>query len=157
GEAWAERRSEVDEQGRRVTEAIGRRLPTAEDLPDRSTLEAAVAAIAGQFDPVHGGFGGAPKFPQQPTLEFLLLAYDRPWGGSAAEMLKRTLAAMAAGGIRDHLGGGFARYSVDSRWLVPHFEKMLYDNAQLARLYLWAGREFGSGPLVQVAVDTFEY
>ncbi|HSJ34867.1 MAG TPA: thioredoxin domain-containing protein [Acidimicrobiia bacterium] len=157
GEAWAERRSEVDEQGRRVTEAIGRRLPAARDLPDRSILEAAVAAIAGQFDPVHGGFGGAPKFPQQPTLEFLLRVHDRPWGGSAEEMLKRTLAAMAAGGIRDHLGGGFARYSVDDRWLVPHFEKMLYDNAQLARLYLWAGREFGSGPLVQVAVDTLEY
>jgi uncharacterized protein len=157
GEAWTERRSEVDEQGRRVSEAIGRRLPPAEDLPGEAVLAEAVGAIAGQFDPGHGGFGGAPKFPQQPTLEFLLRAHDRPWGGSAAEMVKRTLAAMAAGGIRDHLGGGFARYSVDARWLVPHFEKMLYDNAQLARLYLWAGREFDSGPMIQVAVDTLEY
>jgi uncharacterized protein len=156
-EAWATRRDQVREQADRLREAISRRLPVADDLPGPETLEQAVEAIAAQFDQRHGGFGHAPKFPQQPVLEFLLRVHDRPWAGASGDMVHRTLAAMAAGGIRDQLGGGFARYSVDERWLVPHFEKMLYDNAQLARLYLWAGVEFRSEPLIEVARDTMEY
>ena len=156
-EAWRERRSDVAEQARRVVETIGRRLPTSQDLPGEEALAQAVQQLQTQYDGQHGGFGGAPKFPQQPVLDFLLRVHDRPWAEGAAEMVQHTLAAMAAGGIRDHLGGGFSRYSVDAHWLVPHFEKMLYDNAQLARLYLWAGVEFGSTPLEEVAVDTLEY
>jgi hypothetical protein len=156
-EAWAERRPDLGRQAEKVTGAIGQVMPSAADLPGEQTLAAAVEAISGQYDPVHGGFGGAPKFPQQPVIEFLLRIHDRPWAGRAAEMVKGSLAAMAAGGIRDHLGGGFARYSVDTRWLVPHFEKMLYDNAQLARLYLWAGVEFESESMTEVAIDTLEY
>ena len=156
-EAWSERRHDLTDQAQKVTDAIGHRLPPALDLPGQTELEAALRAITGQYDPAHGGFGGAPKFPQQPVLEFLLRVHDRPWAGTAAGMVQGTLAAMAAGGIRDHLGGGFARYSVDAAWLVPHFEKMLYDNAQLARLYLWAGVEFESEPLTEVAIDTLEY
>ncbi len=156
-EVWRERRDDVTEQAQRVTEAIGQRLPPYPDMPGEAELTQAVEALTGQFDPQHGGFGNAPKFPQQPVLEFLLRAHDRPWAPRAAEMVRATLAAMAAGGIRDHLGGGFARYSVDARWLVPHFEKMLYDNAQLARLYLWAGVEFHSRAMTEVAIDTLEY
>lgn len=156
-EAWTERRSDVTSQAERVTAALGQRLAAAEDLPGEQVLADAVTAISSQFDPAHGGFGSAPKFPQQPVLEFLLRIHDRPWASSAGEMVHSSLAAMAAGGIRDHLGGGFSRYSVDARWLVPHFEKMLYDNTQLARLYLWAGVEFDSAVLREVAVDTIEY
>ena len=156
-DAWTDRRDEVGQQAERLKEAIGQKLPVADDLPDASVLAAAAEALAGQFDDRHGGFGAAPKFPQQPVLEFLLRVHDREWAEPAREMVHRTLAAMAAGGIRDHLGGGFARYSVDERWLVPHFEKMLYDNAQLARLYLWAGLDFDSEPLIEVSRDTLEY
>ncbi len=156
-EAWQSRRHEVDEQANRLRGAIGRRLASVESLPGETALADAVSTLASQFDPEHGGFGGAPKFPQQPVLEFLLRVHRTPYGGSAAHMLHTTMAAMAAGGIRDHLGGGFARYSVDSGWLVPHFEKMLYDNAQLARLYLWAGVEFESDPFLEVAAETLEY
>ncbi|CAN5878787.1 thioredoxin domain-containing protein [soil metagenome] len=156
-EAWKSRRSEVTDQANRLRGAIGRRLVAVESLPGESALAEAISTLASQFDPAHGGFGGAPKFPQQPVLEFLLRVHRRPYGGSAAHMLHTTLAAMAAGGIRDHLGGGFSRYSVDERWLVPHFEKMLYDNAQLARIYLWAGVEFDSDPFLQVAAETLEY
>jgi len=133
-EAWRQRRQDISEQGKRVVDVLGQRLPPAQDLPGEEALANAVRTLGGQFDPRHGGFGGAPKFPQQPVLEFLLRVHHEPWAESAGDMVKTTLARMAAGGIRDHLGGGFARYSVDAHWLVPHFEKMLYDNAQLARL-----------------------
>ena len=108
--------------------------------PTPALLEAAVAELAGRFDPEWGGFGGAPKFPQ-PTLVDLALCHARvhagtPAGRNAAEMATLTLDAMAAGGIHDHLGGGFARYSTDGEWLVPHFEKMLYDQAGLLRAFL---------------------
>ena len=92
--------------------------------------------LARSFDGEHGGFGSAPKFPQASVLEFLL-RYQRSTGNErAARMLRLTLDKMAAGGMYDQIGGGFHRYSVDAIWLVPHFEKMLYDNAQLARVYL---------------------
>jgi uncharacterized protein YyaL (SSP411 family) len=153
-QAWRERREEVGEQARRVVEAISRDLPPGVDLPG---LEGAYQALAQSFDPSHGGFGGAPKFPQQPALEFLLRVWEEPWAPAARSMLTETLQAMAAGGIHDQLGGGFARYSVDAHWLVPHFEKMLYDNAQLGRLYLWAGIEFGRPDFLDVARATFDY
>jgi len=98
-------------------------------------LARGVGSLAGRFDSEHGGFSSHTKFPSPPQLELLLAAYQSKVPGPALEMLRKTLDEMAAGGIYDHLGGGFARYSVDERWLVPHFEKMLYDNAQLLGLY----------------------
>ncbi|MGH8934921.1 MAG: thioredoxin domain-containing protein [Acidimicrobiia bacterium] len=156
-EAWAGRRNQVVDQAERLTEAISRQVAPAGDLPERDVLEAAYQGLQAQFDSAHGGFGGAPKFPQAPVLEFLLRIAGEPWAPEALPMAYRTLEAMARGGIYDHLGGGFARYSVDSTWLVPHFEKMLYDNAQLARLYLRAWQETGEERLRQVAVETLEY
>jgi hypothetical protein len=120
-------------------------------------LAAAHHAIGSAFDPINGGFGSAPKFPQQPVLEFLLRTHGEEWAARGADMLNRTLSEMADGGIHDHLGGGFARYSVDNQWLVPHFEKMLYDNAQLARIYLWAGVELEEPRFITVARSTLDY
>ncbi len=100
----------------------------------------ALAAVISQFDPVYGGFGNAPKFPQASVLEFLLRHWRRTGSSEALDIALTTLDHMAAGGINDQIGGGFARYSVDRTWLVPHFEKMLYDNAQLMSLYLDAWR-----------------
>jgi hypothetical protein len=156
-DAWETKREEVVGQSDRLTEAISRSIPNAEDLPDETILTTAYEAFASSFDPINGGFGGAPKFPQQPVLESLLRARDESWAPRAGHMLKVTLSEMADGGIHDHLGGGFARYSVDDQWLVPHFEKMLYDNAQLARLYLWAGIELEMPRFVDVARTTLSY
>ena len=105
---------------------------------DRAILDRATANLAQSFDPAHGGWGGAPKFPASMTIEHLLRRFVRAGDVQALTMARRTLDAMAAGGIHDQLGGGFARYATDAVWLVPHFEKMLYDNAQLARVYLHA-------------------
>ncbi|HEV2065655.1 MAG TPA: thioredoxin domain-containing protein [Thermomicrobiales bacterium] len=117
--------------------------------PEAGTLSAAITDTAllnleAHFDTEHGGFGGAPKFPQGSVLEFLLHHHRRSGSESALRMLTLTLDRMAAGGIYDHLGGGFARYAVDAIWLVPHFEKMLYDNAQLMSIYLDAWRITGT-------------
>jgi uncharacterized protein len=154
--AWRERRPDVEEQAANLLSAISGVIPGGA-LPDETTLEAAFAAIGNSFDPLNGGFGNAPKFPQQPILEFLLRSLGRSWADGADRMLTTTLESMAAGGIHDQIGGGFARYSVDDRWLVPHFEKMLYDNAQLARIYLWAGIELARPELVTVARTTLGY
>jgi uncharacterized protein len=156
-DAWENRRHEITEQAGRLTETISRRVPVGGTFPGQDVLEAAYRALEAAYDPVHAGFGSAPKFPQQPVLEFLLRIVHQPWAPRAAEMLGATLVAMARGGIYDQLGGGFARYSTDSTWLVPHFEKMLYDNAQLARLYLWAWRELGHPELASIAEETLEY
>jgi uncharacterized protein YyaL (SSP411 family) len=125
-------------------------------LPDGTVLETAVASLERSFDPRHGGWGGAPKFPQPMTIEFLL---RRAVGGDdrALAMARRTLDAMADGGIHDQLGGGFHRYATDAIWLVPHFEQMLYDNAQLARAYLHAWQLTGDRRYRDVAVGTLDY
>ncbi|HUF94891.1 MAG TPA: thioredoxin domain-containing protein, partial [Acidimicrobiia bacterium] len=153
-EAWTNNREEIGEQADRLVEAISGEIPTGE-VPDGTTLGRAVEALLSQYDATFGGFGGAPKFPQQPVLEFLLRwkAVD----GSVDNPIRTTLTRIADGGIHDHLAGGFARYSVDRKWLVPHFEKMLYDNAQLARLYLWAGIELDEPRFVAVARKTLDY
>ncbi len=156
-DAWRDRRDDVLSQADRITEALRQTLPPADELPLPDLLRRALTMLSGSFDRTHGGFGGAPKFPQQPTLEFLLRAAGEPWGSEAAQMLRRTLHAMDRGGIHDHVGGGFARYAVDDRWTVPHFEKMLYDNAQLARLYLWAGIELDEPRFLDVALDILDY
>jgi uncharacterized protein YyaL (SSP411 family) len=155
-EAWRDRRDEVTSQSERVTEAIGRTIaePGADVLdPSRAhaVADAAFATLRRTFDERWGGFGGAPKFPQTSVLRWLL---DRSARGDAdaLAMLTRTLDAMADGGIHDHVGGGFARYSTDATWHVPHFEKMLYDNAQLLELYSRASVVTGSERYRDVAL-----
>ncbi|CAN5781161.1 thioredoxin domain-containing protein [soil metagenome] len=152
--AWTNSRDDVLSQADKLVEAISGDIADGE-VPDGATLRQAASSIVSQFDATFGGFGQAPKFPQQPVLEFLLRW--RVVDPSVDEPLRVTLERMADGGIHDHLAGGFARYSVDRKWLVPHFEKMLYDNAQLARIYLWAGIELDEGRFVDVARKTLDY
>ena len=156
-DAWSNRRADVTEQAAKITAALAAEIPEASAALDAGTLGKAHIALTGNFDQVNGGFGSSPKFPQAPTLEFLLRAWEQPWAPEARRMLRQTLVNMQRGGIHDHLGGGFARYSVDERWLVPHFEKMLYDNAQLAHIYLWAGIEFEEPGFVRTARSTLDY
>jgi uncharacterized protein YyaL (SSP411 family) len=156
-DAWRERRERVELQGDRVTEAIARasRLPRGADVDD-AVLRAAFDALRGAFDARFGGFGGAPKFPQPMTLEFCLRMAVRGFG-DAEDIVVATLEHMADGGIYDQVGGGFARYATDEAWHVPHFEKMLPDNAQLAALYLRAWQHTGRERFREVAVATLEY
>jgi uncharacterized protein YyaL (SSP411 family) len=137
-EAYKERPQEIAETGtsllnelRRLSQSGGSDHPIEQEL-----LDAAYAGIARSYDSTNGGFGGAPKFPPAMTLEFLLRTYARTGNRDALQMIDHTCRKMAGGGMYDQLGGGFHRYSTDARWLVPHFEKMLYDNALLSRLYL---------------------
>jgi uncharacterized protein len=143
-EAWRSQRDQVRDQGRRVTESISRTamLRESTDPLTEAVARGAFEVVRRQFDREWGGVGGAPKFPQPATWEFVLRCHMRGYDG-ALEMITTTLDRMAGGGMYDHVGGGFHRYSVDGRWLVPHFEKMLYDNAQLARLYLHAHQVTG--------------
>ncbi|MEX1286999.1 MAG: thioredoxin domain-containing protein [Acidimicrobiia bacterium] len=157
GATWDRQREEVAGQAARLTAAIGRTLPAGDAPVDDDALAAAYGRIVGQADRTFGGFGGAPKFPQAPVLDFLARVADRPWAPEARPIVAATLDAMAAGGLRDHVGGGFARYSVDARWEIPHFEKMLYDNAQLIRLYLRSWQAGGPDRHRDVAVSTIEY
>jgi uncharacterized protein YyaL (SSP411 family) len=157
-EAWLERRSDAVDQGKRVATALARGADLVEsrDPLTESLLRLAHAELSQQFDQHWGGFGPAPKFPQPMTLEFLLRMHVRGYPGSL-EMVTTTLDRMADGGIHDQIGGGFHRYSTDERWLVPHFEKMLYDNALLARLYVHAGQVTGNSRYHEVAVQTLRY
>ncbi|MGH2573389.1 MAG: thioredoxin domain-containing protein [Actinomycetota bacterium] len=157
-EAWRDQRAKIVEQGRRVVGSIERAgaLRASNDPLSEDVLLQAHAALSGAFDPRWGGFGGAPKFPQPMTLEFLLRCHVRGYTESL-QMVDQTLEKMAAGGIYDHLGGGFHRYSVDERWHVPHFEKMLYDNAQLARLFVRAWQVTDRNRYRRVAQETLEY
>jgi uncharacterized protein len=152
-ESWEQNREEIRAGGERLRERLsgGAQLTPATEPPDERALDQAVATLAEIFDARHGGFGRAPKFPQAPVLELLLLRDD------GRTMALTTLHAMAGGGIHDQLGGGFARYSVDATWTVPHFEKMLYDNALLARAYLHGWRASGDERLRDVCVDTLEW
>ena len=156
-DAWENQRDDLLSQADRLIETIGRSMPVGDALPGSATLESAYRSISATFDKNDGGFGGAPKFPQQPVLELLLRVRGESWAAQADEMLTISLTHMADGGIHDHLGGGFSRYSVDTHWLVPHFEKMLYDNGQLARLYLWAGIELDNTRFIEVCRSTLDY
>jgi len=128
-----------------------------EAIAGQDLLDHSFRFLASRFDSTFGGFGGAPKFPQPVTLEFALRVHKRTDDPEALEMVTRTLGAMARGGIHDHLAGGFHRYSVDARWLVPHFEKMLYDNALLGRLYLNAYQVTGDTEFRRVAEGTLDH
>jgi uncharacterized protein len=156
-EAWEGRRGEIEGQATRLRDAVAAPLVPVEEPPDAAALSSAHDAITRVFDATFGGFGLQPKFPQASTLEFLLRSAGRVWAPRSAEMLVASLAAMHRGGIHDRVGGGFARYSVDRQWLVPHFEKMLYDNALLARLYARAHQVTGSSRFEAAARSTLEY
>jgi uncharacterized protein YyaL (SSP411 family) len=151
-EAWDTQREEIREQGQKVAPRLGGgALLTASEQPlQADELDEAVATLRRSFDSVHGGFGGAPKFPQAPVLEFLL-ARGEP------AMALQTLRSMAGGGIFDQVGGGFARYSVDAQWRVPHFEKMLYDNALLARALVHGYQASGDELLRRTAEETLDW
>ena len=126
-------------------------------LPSRLSWTGRFAGLAASFDPIHGGFGPAPKFPAPMTLEFLLRRWRDHRDEATLRMVTLTLDHMADGGIHDQLGGGFARYSTDAHWLAPHFEKMLYDNALLAHAYLEAFRATGSDRYAEVARTTLDF
>jgi uncharacterized protein YyaL (SSP411 family) len=164
--AWREDRGSVVGQAQRIGSALAERAGSADWLdgqagqagPDAAALaaacDAAVTALGASFDSTHGGFGGAPKFPPSMVLEFLLRHHERVAGPQALPLAGQTAHAMARGGMYDQLGGGFARYSVDAAWVVPHFEKMLYDNALLARVYAHLWRRTGDELARRVAADT---
>ena len=158
-DAWQQRRQQVEEQSEKLREFIAEH--TAFDLSPSTltltTLREAGEAIQANFDPIHGGFGAAPKFPQAMSLDFLLRRYHRTQDLSLLNAITKTLDSMAFGGIYDQIGGGFHRYSVDERWLVPHFEKMLYDNALLSRLYLDAFMRTRNPLYERIACETLDY
>jgi uncharacterized protein YyaL (SSP411 family) len=152
-EAWRERPEAVREQGARLADAISSQATLERDPQAgvaQSVIPDSVRALATGFDSAHGGWGGAPKFPPHSTLEFLMAAGE-------PDMALQTLRAMAAGGIYDQVGGGFARYAVDGTWTVPHFEKMLYDNALLARAYLHAWQVSDEPRFAEVCRETLDW
>ncbi|MEJ8569362.1 thioredoxin domain-containing protein [Elongatibacter sediminis] len=157
-DAWANRREDVDSTAEQVTRHLAQAGETAAaGRIDSADLDLAVEGLKQSFDPKQGGFGGAPKFPQPMVLDFLLREQVRTGSNEALHMARFTLERMADGGIHDHLGGGFARYATDAGWLVPHFEKMLYDNAQLARSYLHLWQVTGEAGFRAVAESTLAY
>ena len=151
-EAWGERSAEIRAGGERMREQLsgGALLKPSEQPVEEASLDAAADKLRASFDAVNGGFGGAPKFPQASVIEFLMARGER-------EMALYTLRSMAGGGIHDQIGGGFHRYAVDATWTVPHFEKMLYDNALLARAYLHGFQLCGDERLLEVCVDTLDW
>jgi len=159
-ETWRTRRAEVEEASNRITDelrSMAAGLPGGGPPIQAALCDHAVAAVLQDEDLEHGGFGGAPKFPPSALLEALLRAHERSGDVPPRQAVERTCTAMARGGIYDQLAGGFARYSVDAFWVVPHFEKMLYDNALLLRAYAhWARRT--SNPLARrVATETAQF
>ena len=157
--AWREQRADVEAAGGRLVQGLVEqsRLEAGVDDPTPDLLAAAARAIEASFDAANGGWGRAPKFPQPMTIEFLLRHHLATGDPRPLLVARRSLEAMANGGLRDQLGGGFHRYSTDAHWLVPHFEQMLYDNAQLARVYLHAWALTGDADLLAVATGTLDY
>ena len=157
---WVEKRDEVENNAAQITAAIRRQkasLQAPPMVPDTVLVNRAVAAIKGRYDAFNGGFGGAPKFPPCIRLEFLLESLQREPDERALEIVRHTLVAMARGGIYDQVGGGFHRYATDAQWQIPHFEKMLYNQAHLSHLYLKAYRATGEESWKRVAEDIFRF
>ncbi|MEU5277357.1 thioredoxin domain-containing protein [Streptomyces asoensis] len=158
-QAWSERRDEVAEvAGKIVRDLAGREISYGDSkAPGEQELSQALLGLTREYDPQRGGFGGAPKFPPSMVVEFLLRHHARTGAEGALQMARDTCERMARGGIYDQLAGGFARYSVDRDWIVPHFEKMLYDNALLCRVYAHLWRATGSGLARRVALETADF
>ena len=160
-ELWQNRRGDIIDSANEIHSRLAQAASSAQQVAGREltseTLKRAGIALKERYDPRHGGFGGAPKFPQPSHPQFLLRYALRFQDAEARRMVLHTCDRMAEGGIHDQLGGGFARYSVDAEWLVPHFEKMLYDNAQLTQLYLDAHLVSGEKKYADVARDILEY
>ncbi|MFJ9720585.1 thioredoxin domain-containing protein [Streptomyces sp. NPDC101213] len=158
-QAWDERRDEVAEvAGKIVRDLAGREISYGDgSAPGEQQLAQALLGLTREYDPQRGGFGGAPKFPPSMVIEFLLRHHARTGADGALQMARDTCERMARGGIYDQLGGGFARYSVDRDWTVPHFEKMLYDNALLCRVYTHLWRSTGSEQARRVALETADF
>ncbi|MDV9174576.1 thioredoxin domain-containing protein [Streptomyces sp. W16] len=157
--AWTDRRDEVAEVAGKITRDLSQREIDygSAEAPGKEELSQALLGLTREYDPQRGGFGGAPKFPPSMAIEFLLRHHARTGSEGALEMARDTCERMARGGIYDQLGGGFARYSVDREWVVPHFEKMLYDNALLCRVYAHLWRSTGSELARRVAVETADF
>jgi uncharacterized protein len=157
--AWQERHDEIKESAAEMTGQLRElgRIPKGSGALDAKLLDQAARTIMRSFDPLHGGFGHAPKFPHPMDLKVLLRYHTRSGDAQALHVVRHTLDKMARGGIYDHLGGGFARYSTDDRWLVPHFEKMLYDNALLTSAYLEVYQLTRDGDFGRVARETMDY
>jgi len=159
--AWRDQRDQVEEAGSRLVSGLIEQqrsdVASGDPGPTAPLLDAATAAIVGAFDAVDGGWGDAPKFPQPMTIEYLLRRHLATGDDRTLAIARRALDAMADGGVHDQLGGGFHRYSTDARWLVPHFEQMLYDNAQLARVYTHAWALTGDARYRAVASGTLDY
>jgi uncharacterized protein YyaL (SSP411 family) len=157
--AWTDRRDEVAEVAGKITRDLSQRQIDygSTEAPGEEELSGALLGLTREYDPQRGGFGGAPKFPPSMALEFLLRHHARTGSEGALEMARDTCERMARGGIYDQLAGGFARYSVDRDWVVPHFEKMLYDNALLCRVYAHLWRSTGSELARRVAVETADF
>ncbi|MGW6056512.1 thioredoxin domain-containing protein [Streptomyces sp. NPDC055189] len=157
--AWTDRRDEVDEVAGKIVRDLSERQLAfgADELPGEDDLAQALLGLTRDYDATQGGFGGAPKFPPSMVIEFLLRHYARTGSEGALQMAADTCERMARGGIYDQLGGGFARYSVDREWVVPHFEKMLYDNALLCRVYAHLWRATGSDLARRVALETADF
>lgn len=155
-QAWRENRDEIATQASKLTEALSQPRISAKSGLDNALLDNALEALQSNYDFEYGGFGAAPKFPHAMNLVFCL-AKAFPDDDRTLAIVNHSLKAMALGGIYDQIGGGFARYSVDEKWEIPHFEKMLYDNAQLARLYLWAGVALDSDFFERIATETLDY
>jgi uncharacterized protein len=157
--AYRDRRGDVVESGRQLLEHMrqGERLRAAATVLTDEILLAAFQGVSEQFDERGGGTTGAPKFPQPMIWDSVLRFWKRTGNPRALDMVEHTLTRMARGGMYDQIGGGFHRYSVDAHWLVPHFEKMLYDNAQLARLYVHAWQATGNVEFRRVAEETLDY
>ena len=158
-EAWNEKREDIVHSADEVLDEIQRvnQIETAGENLSESLLDLAFQKFVASFDKTNGGFGGAPKFPPQMSLEFLIRYFKRTNNQTALEIVRKTLDKMAHGGIYDQLGGGFHRYTVDAIWLVPHFEKMLYDNAQLARIYAHFYQITKNDFYKRIATETLDY
>ncbi len=156
---WREERARVERAAESVTERLAEAslAGAGADVPDVRALDSATRDFVSSYDRRNGGFGGAPKFPRPSELLFLLAEHRRAGDRTLVDVVAHTLTAMAAGGMRDQIGGGFHRYSVDARWRVPHFEKMLYDQAQLVLAYLEAAQATGDRGFIDVAEDTLRY
>ncbi len=157
-EVWTKQHNEVLDSANQITSALQQRMKESHGGElDKSTLKAAYEQLAHSFDKYHGGFGGAPKFPTPHNLSFLLRYWKRSDNKEALDMVEKTLQAMRQGGIYDHIGFGFHRYSTDAEWFLPHFEKMLYDQAMIAMAYIEAYQATGKEEYKKTAREIFTY